>query len=183
MSGPTPTPPLKGRASIGTLLAPLGGASLGPLLASPLGGASPGTLLASPLGGASPGPLLASPLGGRVLGRYSPPRLAGESWAVTRLPAWRASPGRLLASPLGGEGREGPGLQPRCERAQLSARAFRPFANCWKEGPRSGIEGRIIGSSGPVYSSRMWNFVEPFPSGAREYMRTPLNNPSGIPPE
>src|SRR5205807_1071738 len=89
MSGPTPTPPLKGRASIGTLLAsPLGGRVLG--------GYSPPRLAASP------GRLLASPPGGRALGRYSPPRLGGESWDVTRLPAWRARPGRLLASPLGG---------------------------------------------------------------------------------
>src|SRR5205807_719138 len=180
----------------GTLLAsPLGGRVLRSYSPPRLAGESLGRYSPPRLAGeswdvtrlpawrASPGRLLASPLGGRVLGGYSPPRLAGESWAVTRLPAWRASPGRLLASPLGGEGREGLGLQPRCERAQLSARAFRPFANCWKEGPRSGIEGQIIGSSGPVYSSRMWNFVEPFPSGASVYVRTPLNNPSGIPPE
>src|SRR5437588_270312 len=91
MSGPTPTPPLKGRASIGTLLA------------SPAWRASIGTLLASPLGGRVLGGYSPTRLGGRVSGRYSPPRLAGESWAITRLPAWRASPGRLLASPLGGE--------------------------------------------------------------------------------
>src|SRR5437588_321582 len=103
MSGPTPTPPLKGRASIGTLLAsPLGGRVLGGYSPPRLAGKS-WALTRLPAWRASPGRLLASPLGGGVLGGYSPPRLAGESWAVTRLPAWRASPGRLLASPLGGE--------------------------------------------------------------------------------
>jgi hypothetical protein len=36
-----------------------------------------------------------------------------------------------------------------------SARAFSPRANCSNDGPRSGIERQINGSSGPVYSSRM----------------------------
>ena len=40
-----------------------------------------------------------------------------------------------------------------------SQRAFNPFANCSNEGPRSGIERQIIGSIGPVYSSRMVNLV------------------------
>src|SRR5437588_709020 len=89
MSGPTPTPPLKGRASIGTLLAsPLGGRVLGGYSPPRLAGGA-GAVTRLPAWRAGPGRFLPSPLG-------------GESWAVTRLPAWRGSPGRLLASPLGG---------------------------------------------------------------------------------
>src|SRR5262249_36156329 len=64
-----------------------------------------------------------------------------------------------------------------------SARLLRPVANCWKDGPRSGIEGQISGSSGPVYSSRTVNSVTPPAFGARVNVRTPLNRPSGIPPD
>ena len=60
--------------------------------------------------------------------------------------------------------------------------AFRPRANCSNDGPRSGIERQIIGSSGPVYSSRIVKRVPPS-SGASVNVRTPLNSPSGMPPD
>ena len=41
---------------------------------------------------------------------------------------------------------------------------------------------QIIGSSGPVYSSRMWNRVGPPSSGFSVNVRTPLKSPSGMPP-
>ena len=47
----------------------------------------------------------------------------------------------------------------------LSARLFSPDANCWNDGPRSGIERQIIGRRGPVYSSRIVNLVMPPPCG------------------
>src|SRR5438105_3467649 len=116
MSGPTPTPPLKGRASIGPLLAsPLGGRVLGgyspPRLAGeyrdvtrlPAWRGESWAVTRLPAWRASPGRLLASPFGGRVLGGYSPPRLAGESWAVTRLPAWRRVLGGYSPPRLAGE--------------------------------------------------------------------------------
>src|SRR5258708_21855077 len=65
--------------------------------------------------------------------------------------------------------------------AEASARALRPSANCWNDGPRSGIDFQIMPSSGPVYSSRMVNRVEA-PSGVSVNVRTPLNRPSGMPP-
>ncbi len=66
-------------------------------------------------------------------------------------------------------------------RQVVSARAFRPCANCSKLGPRSGIERQISGSSGPVYSSRMVKRVAA-PSAASVNVRTPLKSPSGMPP-
>jgi hypothetical protein len=45
-----------------------------------------------------------------------------------------------------------------------------------------GIDRQITGSSGPVYSSRTVNMVAS-PSGASVNVRTPLNSPSGIPPD
>jgi hypothetical protein len=41
---------------------------------------------------------------------------------------------------------------------------------------------QITGSSGPVYSSRMWNRVGPSADGASVNVRTPLHRPSGMPP-
>jgi hypothetical protein len=43
------------------------------------------------------------------------------------------------------------------------------------------MDRQIIGSSGPVYSSRTVNLVAP-PCGVRVKVRTPLNSPSGMPP-
>src|SRR5579864_665063 len=62
-----------------------------------------------------------------------------------------------------------PARQPAC-----SARCFKPLANCAKDGPRSGIERQISGTSGPVYSSRIVKRVEPFPWEDKEKVRTPL---------
>jgi hypothetical protein len=42
---------------------------------------------------------------------------------------------------------------------------------------------QIIGSSGPVYSSRTLSVVAPSPCGDSTKVRTPLNRPSGIPPD
>ena len=58
---------------------------------------------------------------------------------------------------------------------------MRPRANWSNEGWRSGIERPIIGSSGPLYSSRIAKRVR-LPSGTSENVRTPLKRPSGIPP-
>ena len=44
------------------------------------------------------------------------------------------------------------------------------------------MERQIIGSSGPVYSSRTSNFVAPSPCGESVKVRTPLKSPNGIPP-
>ncbi len=50
-------------------------------------------------------------------------------------------------------------------QAGRSAAFFSDTANSWNAGPRSGIDFQIIPSIGPLYSSRIWNRVSPFPAG------------------
>ena len=103
---------------------------------------------------------------GPVGGRLSPRACAAR-------PSRRTSPVRprsVCRGPLAA-------IQP-----ERSASALRPVAKRSKDGARSGIERPIRGRNGPLKSSRMWKRVDPFPSGVRVNLRTPLNSPSGIPP-
>jgi hypothetical protein len=54
-------------------------------------------------------------------------------------------------------------------------------AYCSKEGPKSGIERHISGSSGPLKLSRISKRVDEFGPGVSANVRTPLKSPRGIP--